>query len=244
MLKKILVVSDNPALAKVFAKVWSDLDLVGRASYALRYSSRNANPGGMIELGAEHIDLKNAADLAFAQTFDAVFSIHCKQLFPKDLVASRLCINLHPGFNPHGRGWYPQVFSIIEGRPAGATLHTMDAELDAGRIIARRQVEVKPYDTSLNVYERVQRVEEELLRENLLAIVEETFVAAAPEIAGDVKTIADFRNLCALDLDAVGSLRDHINLLRALTHGNFNNGYFFAEDGTKVFVKIKFDCVE
>ena len=34
------------------------------------------------------------------------------------------CINVHPGYLPHLRGYNPNVWSIVEDRPAGASIHT------------------------------------------------------------------------------------------------------------------------
>lgn len=45
--------------------------------------------------------------------YDLFFSMHCKQIFPNELVLNHRCINIHPGYNPYNRGWYPHVFSII-----------------------------------------------------------------------------------------------------------------------------------
>lgn len=53
------------------------------------------------------------------RTYDLVFSLHCKKIFPKVLTDSVRCINIHPGYCPYNRGIYPHVFSIINGRPAG-----------------------------------------------------------------------------------------------------------------------------
>jgi hypothetical protein len=33
-------------------------------------------------------------------------------------------------------------------------------------------------------------------------------------------------------------LREHIDLLRALTHGNFGNAFFVDDGGNKVFVRL------
>ncbi|MCE9864029.1 hypothetical protein, partial [Aeromonas caviae] len=60
----------------------------------------------------EIIDLKSDT-IRLINEFDFGFSVHCKQIFPKQLVESIRCVNIHPGFNPHNRGWFPQVFSII-----------------------------------------------------------------------------------------------------------------------------------
>jgi len=120
----------------------------------------------------EHPDFKNQTNSTvnvkkqldeIIGSFDLVISIHCFQFFPKKLVKGVRCINIHPGFNPINRGWYPQVFAIINNLPIGATIHEMDEKLDNGPIIYREQVEKYPWDTSLTIYNRVLEKEIEVL---------------------------------------------------------------------------------
>src|SRR5690349_163732 len=66
---------------------------------------------------------------------DVVISLHSKQIFPPGLVSGARCVNVHPGLNPFNRGWTPHVFSLVNGLPAGATIHEIDAEIDHGAII-------------------------------------------------------------------------------------------------------------
>jgi len=61
-------------------------------------------------------------------------------------------VNLHPAYLPWNRGGYPNVWSIVEGTPAGATLHWIDAGVDTGDLIARVEVPVEPWDTGQTLY--------------------------------------------------------------------------------------------
>lgn len=241
-MKKILVITDNPCLLEYFMDCWNLLNLNKNGSYCIRYSKKNRSPLLLLEHGAKPIDLNVEADLQFAKKFDIIFSIHCKQIFPDVLVKEKLCINLHPGYNPYGRGWYPQVFSIINGTPAGATLHVMDEFIDAGMIIDRTEVVVKDTDTSLTVYHKVIEAEKKLLLKNLLGIIENKYNTFAPEVEGVVNSIADFDRLCHLNIKHIGSLESHIKLLRALTHGDFKNAYYINEFNKRIYIKI--DLVE
>jgi len=54
-------------------------------------------------------------------------------------------LNIHPSLLPWARGSDPIVWTVLNGWPAGATLHVMTSVVDAGPIWA--QVEV-PYDLS------------------------------------------------------------------------------------------------
>ena len=246
-MKRVLVITDNAKLLAAFIQLTSEQGLGSVASIDYRYSANNKAPDLMIALDCKPIDIKDerAVDWTIAN-FDLVLSIHCKQIFPLELVSRIPCFNLHPGLNPHNRGWYPQIFSIINGRPAGATLHLMNEEVDAGPIVAQEQVAVHSFDTSLSVYERVQEVEIELLRTCLKPLILDELKDFQLPAPGNYNSMDDFRNICKLDLNAVGTLREHIDLLRALTHGNFNNAFFVDDSGNKVFVTIQLgrdECV-
>jgi hypothetical protein len=54
---------------------------------------------------------KNIDDLC--RSYDVIISWHCRQIFPKELIERVRCINIHPGFNPYNRGYFPHVFSDI-----------------------------------------------------------------------------------------------------------------------------------
>ena len=65
-------------------------------------------------------------------------------------------LNLHTGFLPAGRGAHPNVHAILDGEPAGITLHWMDADLDTGPVIAQQPVPVSFADTAYTLYQRLQ----------------------------------------------------------------------------------------
>jgi methionyl-tRNA formyltransferase len=174
------------------------------------------------------------------ERYTIVFSLHCKQIFPKELVKNVKCINIHPGYNPINRGWYPQVFAIMENLPIGATIHEMDEYIDHGNIIDRQPLKIYSWETSKEVYDRILTLEIELIKKNLLAILNNEYTTISPdkEEPNIYHSRTDFKNLCQLKLDEPTTVKDVINLLRATTHGDYANSFFIDEKGNKVFVKI------
>jgi dTDP-4-amino-4,6-dideoxyglucose formyltransferase len=192
----------------------------------------------MIEIGASEINVKDDQAVEWiVHNYDIVFSVHCKQIFPPSLVSRVTCFNFHPGFNPHNRGWYPQVFSLINGLPIGATIHRMDEQIDHGGIVGQKAVDVSPTDTSLEIYNKVIDAEKDLIKEHLISILDEDYALSFPCEEGNYNGIKDYKKLCQLNLDSVGTLESHINLLRGLSHGDFKNAVF-EKNGKKYFVKI------
>ena len=82
-------------------------------------------------------------------------------------------INLHGSLLPIGRGPHPHIWNWINGDPHGVTIHKMSAEIDKGPIIVQRQVELKPWEHSINstMYALVDSATE-LFRENWNDIAE------------------------------------------------------------------------
>lgn len=185
--------------------------------------------------------IKESVDRLVAE-YDLIISVHCFQLFPASLVNAVRCINVHPGYNPVNRGWYPQVFSIVHRLPIGATIHEMDAELDNGPIIDRQFVPYHVWDTSFDIYNRVLEVEMQLLQKNLTGILQNNYKVTQPEKGGNLFLKKDFRNLCAIDLSEKADYATVINRLRALTHGAYKNAWFIdPETGRKVYVSIQLE---
>lgn len=177
-------------------------------------------------------------DEAFYNSYDLFLSLHSKQLFPQALVENHLCINVHPGLNPHNRGWFPQVFSILNGLPAGVTIHKMDAELDHGPILWQEELEIHAADTSKDIYNRILSKELQMLDQHLSDLLTGNYTLTPMESEGNINYKADFDALCPIDLDAPATYGAVIDRLRALTHEPYQNAYFVDTDGKKVYVGI------
>ncbi len=238
-MKRVLVISDNEDLARAFIKIVNQSEIAAVATFQYRYSFVNRKPAQLIKLGFLPVNLKDtdAVD-RILDDFDLVFSVHCKQIFPAGLVNRLECVNLHPGFNPFNKGWYPQVFSILNNQTAGATLHVMTEDVDGGPIISQKKIDVELIDTSLTLYKKIQQAEIHLLTEHIASILSGKFEATTCLEQGNFNHKSDFNRLCSLNLDAVGTLREHINLLRALSHPPFDNAFYSADSGKKVYVRI------
>lgn len=173
----------------------------------------------------------------FFDQYDVFFSLHSKQLFPDKLVNEYRCINIHPGLNPYNRGWYPQVFSILNQKPVGVTIHEMDTELDHGPIIVQKEVKIYSYDTSYQVYQRILRMEIDMLKEYLEALILGSYKTIPMENDGNVNYKQDFEEICRLNLESKGTLKEHIDLLRATTFDGYKNAYFM-DNNERIYVSI------
>jgi len=170
------------------------------------------------------------------------FSCHCKQVFPPELVGSIKCFNVHPGMNPYNRGWFPQVFSILNGLPSGATIHEMNSEIDSGPIIAQREVQILDDDTSKGVYRKILSTEFALFDENISRIIQGKYTSSTPGTKGNYNSIYDFKELCQIDLDKQVTFREAIDYLRAMTFDGYENAYFYSKNGQRIYVSINLNA--
>lgn len=242
--KYILVVSDNePILRELATFISCDPDLTQGRFFDYACHPNNHELDGKTIAGNTIValDIKKHYQ-SVIDKYDLVISAHCKQIFPTELVEACNCINIHPGYNPYNRGWYPQVFSILNSEPLGATIHEIDAEIDHGKIIDHELVPLNKSDTSLTAYNRVRQAEFRLIRKNLKNIVSGSYTAFVPDSEGNVNLKKDFSNLLELPLDKKMTLGKTIDLLRALTHPPYKNAYFInPESGKKIWVSINLE---
>lgn len=242
--KNTLAVSDNLFLVNQFSRIIKETcgNQVS-VDYACSTKSVLLN-NTQVNVPVFEINMKEQWR-QIAEKYDLIFSLHCKQLFPRQIVENVKCINVHPGFNPYNRGWYPQVFSILNGQKAGATIHEIDEQLDHGAILAQREVKIEQYDTSLTAYEKIQQAEIELLKENLADILAGNYKTFLPQSEGNINLKKDFNALREIDLSKKVTMKEAIDYLRAMTHGEYKNAYFIDGDTKqKVYVSVNFEISE
>jgi len=162
-------------------------------------------------------------DLEKCGHYDLIFSYHNKKVFPPNLVKNVRCINVHPGYNPYNRGLFPHVWSMLNGLPAGVTIHEMDEKIDNGAIIAREQVEILNSDTSETIYDRIIKAEFKLLDKYLPSIVDNSYTRHITNEPSNFNKASEYYKLCCIDPDKVGTFKEFYDLLRALSHGEYRN---------------------
>lgn len=171
---------------------------------------------------------------------DLVVSCGYQHIVPEHIleIPDMGCVNLHPAYLPYNRGANPNVWSIVEGTPAGVTLHYMDPTLDTGDIIAREKVETDFADTGKDLHRRLEDAQVEL------------FKTAWPDVlADDVKLIEqdkdsgtchrtnDFEALCKIDPEETVQAKEFLDRLRALTYPPYDNAKIDI-DGETYYIDV------
>lgn len=145
------------------------------------------------------------------------------------------CINFHPSLLPYNRGWYPSVWSILDGSPAGVTLHLIDEGADTGPIIAQKEIVVSETDTGGSLYERSQKEIFALFTELWPKIFDGIELMKQGE--GIYHTKKEANEIDEIYLDKTYTGRELIQLLKAKTFGDRGYAYYIKDD-IKYNVKI------
>jgi methionyl-tRNA formyltransferase len=173
-------------------------------------------------------------DLGLSIYFGTILRPELLELFPSGVV------NLHPSFLPYNRGANPNVWSIIDGTPAGVTLHTIDNGIDTGDIIAQEQVCVEAVDTGATLYRKLEQAAIGLFQRAWpqLAAGAASRMPQPPGF-GPARRVRDLAALDEIDLDRRYTGRELIDLLRARTFPPYPGAYFRAADGGKIYLRLE-----
>ena len=176
---------------------------------------------------------KLAPDIGLSVLFDYILKPEFLSIFPQGMV------NLHPAYLPYNRGQYPNVWSIIEGTPAGVTLHYIDDRIDMGDIIAQKEVPVELVDTGETLYRKLEQASITLFQETWSLIKS----GGAPRIpqsgaSGTYHRTQDVEAIDKIDLNGTYAARDLINILRARTFPPYKGAYI-RQQGRKIYLRLQ-----
>ncbi len=149
-------------------------------------------------------------------------------------------LNIHPAFLPFNRGANPNVWSIIEGTPAGVTLHWIDKEVDTGAIVAQVEVAVEPIDTGATLYSKLEQAGVDLFKREWPRIRRGELSGDTQPAGGTSHRLRDLQPIDEIDLEREYNARKFIDLLRARTFPPYEGAYFMV-NGRKVLVRIQLE---
>ena len=173
-------------------------------------------------MGAQ-VFLENANE-ANVEASPIALSVHYPRILkPPFLARYQKIYNVHPGYLPYGRGFYPVFWALWENTPAGATFHEINAGIDEGNLVAQIQVAYTETDTGGSLHARVRDAEKFLLMDAWTKLTRgETLRAFAQQGSGtyharreffELKQIAAWKNFSAEQL---------VKLARCLTFPGYS----------------------
>lgn len=172
---------------------------------------------------------------------DYIISIHFQYIYPKEVlnIPTEGAVNLHPAYLPYNRGWHTPSWAILDETPFGATLHFMEEEVDAGDIIARKELDIKPDDTADSLYGRARELEIELFKESWpsLATYQYETQPQSEQLATEHKK-ADIEAVRKIETNERYEAKALLRKLRALTTNRIEEAAYFEQDGKKYRVQV------
>jgi methionyl-tRNA formyltransferase len=189
-------------------------------------ASRLADPGVIEGIAALR------PDLGLSILFGYILRREIIGLFPRGVV------NLHPGLLPYNRGAFPNVWSLVDGTPAGVTLHFIDETIDGGEVISQRSVRKRPTDTGEALYHRLESESLELFCDTWPSLADGTARGTAQQGVGTFHQLSDVDAIDSIDLDRRVRAGDLIDILRARTFPPHKGAYFETE-GRRVYMRLE-----
>jgi methionyl-tRNA formyltransferase len=189
--------------------------------------------------------LSNAASVEFLQRLelDYIVCVHFPYMLRRPLLdtASRGVLNLHPSYLPYNRGWHTPTWAILDGTPAGASLHYVDESLDTGAIVCQRHVAIDPEDTAHTLYAKLKKLEVQVFREGWQQIRDGS-ATGTPQTDGQAtahrrQSLFD-PAVQRLDLESVVRTGDLLRQLRALTTNRLDEAAYFETETERYRVQV------
>ncbi len=173
------------------------------------------------------------AEMAISAYYGHILKPEFLEGFPRG------CINVHPAYLPHNRGKDPNVWSIVEHTPAGASIHYMDAGVDTGDVITQRRIVVEPIDTGETLYHRLEVAAVELFQESW-PLIRAGKISRTPQVvsAGSFHRRCDLEEIDSIELNKNYTAQQLIDIIRARTFAPYT-GAFFMHEGRKVFLRLQ-----
>jgi methionyl-tRNA formyltransferase len=177
---------------------------------------------------------------------DYILSVFWTYILPSEIfsIPPRGCINFHCSYLPYNKGANPNVWPLVEGTPAGISLHYIDERIDSGAIIAQQEVPVEITDTGKTLYEKLIQAFPELFTRNW-DLIKNNEIEPVPQMKdeGSFHYRKDFKKLDEIELNKKYSALELINLLRARTFEPYPSAFFF-HNGKKIYVTVSLEYGE
>ncbi|MEX2585100.1 MAG: formyltransferase family protein [Balneolaceae bacterium] len=212
------------------------------ASHSARLREIAGLPESHILLGGD-LSRPEAVSQMRALEPDYLIAVHYPHLIPGNVleIPKEAALNLHPAWLPYNRGWHTPSWAILEGTPAGATLHVMSEKTDGGDIVHRLRVDIDPADTADSLYQKLKNAEFSLFCELLPALVRKEYNRLPqPDNQGTFHKKEDLSgsSVQEIDLDGTYSGRELLDKLRALTTNDVSEAACFQRDGRRFRVQV------
>ena len=192
-----------------------------------------------IKVAREHFDalmVPLAPDFIVSIYFDYILDDRFIRLL------TQTSINLHPGYLPYNKGFYYYAWAVLDGTPAGVSIHQIVSEVDAGPIISQKRVLVDATDTGDIIYKKHTDTSIELFQATWPGVENGTYKTFPQTHRGTRKKITETNSAMEIDPYATYRARDLLDTLRVFSFPG-HGGCVIDIDGKKYSIGIQFSEV-
>lgn len=190
-------------------------------------------PNSILEIDTEQILIKSKLDVLFLFYWPFLFSNESIRALSVPI------FNCHLSLLPFNRGKNPNVWPIIDGTPAGVTIHQIDEGIDSGLIVFQQEVVVDILDTGESLYRRLCQAMLELFKSKCDEIVRGDFTFKENNLSlGRLNFSQRFQKEKEISLSENISPITLINKLRAFTFAPYESAYFYLGE-RRISIRIQ-----
>ena len=147
-------------------------------------------------------------------------------------------VNTHPSLLPYNRGKHYNFWALVEEAPFGVTLHRVEPSVDAGAIVAQREILYDWLDNGESLYRKAQKTMIELFCTVYPALRDSNIPSVPQDMAkGSFHLSSELELASKLHLDEEYVARNLLNLLRARTFDG-HPGCWFEDLGVRYEISI------
>lgn len=170
---------------------------------------------------------------------DIILSFNFPYILKKNVLSiPRYAVNFHPGDLPKYRGANVLNWAIINGeRKISLTAHFMTGKIDAGNIIAKVPIAIKPSDDAASVSLKIAKSAPELAKKAFSLLQKPNFRGQRQILAGQKYYSRRKPEDGKIDLQRMSG-REIINLVRALVHP-WRGAYLYFEKKKIIIEKAR-----
>jgi len=246
---RVALAGDRDIAVDVLDQILDDAQVVGlllsdpeRASHDAELRTRCAHlPDHAVFRGPEFRTAEGTERLRETDP-DFLLCVHFPYLVPDRVlgIPHVAPLNLHPAYLPYNRGWHTPSWALLDDTPYGATLHVMTDALDAGPIVHRERLSIRPEDTAHTLYQRVKALEARVFDTAWPLLCAGSATLTIPDTDGTEHAKADLHrpNIQRIDPDERVRAGDLLTRLRALTTNRLNEAAYVDEEGTRYRIQV------
>jgi len=146
-------------------------------------------------------------------------------------------INCHPSFLPYNRGSHHSFWTIINESPAGATLHWMVKEIDAGPVIDQTQIKWNFETTAESLQKQCMKACLILIKKNIKRIMQNKACISYPKKGGSLHYKKDIIKASTVNEKQKISGRYLLKLIQATRHTN--HGFYVQNENKIYFIRAE-----